>query len=148
MALWLISLGFMGGCGGPTQQVLTAQVLSQIKAPNPKKDLQQQLMLEANRAALVSYKDYRVGPEDQLEIEILGQDKLDRVLRVNGQGEITMPLVGVVKVAGLSPQEIEKRLAELYDARFLVNPQVTVEVKEFRHQRVAVTGAVGKPGPY
>jgi polysaccharide export outer membrane protein len=69
-------------------------------------------------------------------------------MRVNGQGEITMPMVGVVKVAGMTPQEIEKRLAELYDAKYLVNPQVTVEVKEFRHQRVAVTGAVAKPGSY
>jgi polysaccharide biosynthesis/export protein len=37
---------------------------------------------------------------------------------------------------------------ELYDARFLVNPQLTVGVKEYRHQRVAVTGAVDKPGSY
>jgi polysaccharide export outer membrane protein len=146
--LWLLALGLMGGCGGPSQQVLQAQALSQIKPQHPNQDLQQQLMLAANRAALVSYKDYRVGPEDQLGIQILGQDKLGRILRVNGQGEITMPLVGVVQVAGLTPQETEKRLAELYNARFLVNPQVSVEVKEFRHQRVAVTGAVGKPGPY
>jgi protein involved in polysaccharide export with SLBB domain len=148
LVLWLLALGLMGGCGGPSQQVLTAQALSQIKPQHPNQDLQQQLMLAANRAALVSYKDYRVGPEDQLEIQILGQDKLGRILRVNGQGEITMPLVGVVQVAGLTPQETEKRLAELSNARFLVNPQVSVEVKEFRHQRVAVTGAVGKPGPY
>jgi polysaccharide export outer membrane protein len=148
LVLWLLALGLIGGCGGPSQQVLTAQALAQIKPQHPNRDLQQQLMLAANRAALVSYKDYRVGPEDQLEIQILGQDKLGRILRVNGQGEITMPLVGVVQVAGLTPQEIEKRLEELYDARFLVNPQVSVEVKEFRHQRVAVTGAVGKPGPY
>ena len=79
---------------------------------------------------------------------IYGQEKLNREIRVNGQGEITMPLVGVVKVAGMTPQEIEKRLAELYDAQYLVNPQVTVVVKEFRHQRVAVTGAVAKPGSY
>jgi polysaccharide export outer membrane protein len=149
LLLWALALGVMGGCGGgPGQQVLATQTLAQIKPQHPNQDLQQQLMLAANRAALVSYKDYRVGPEDQLDIQILGQDKLGRTLRVNGQGEITMPLVGVVQVAGLTPQEIEKRLAELYDARFLVNPQVTVAVKEFRHQRVAVTGAVSKPGSY
>ncbi len=39
-------------------------------------------------------------------------------------------------------------MMELYDARFLVNPQITVEVQEFRHQRVDVTGAVNKPGSY
>ena len=148
VALIFMGLGLLGGCGGPSQQVLTAQALAQRQAPNTNKDLQNQLMVQATQASLISYKDYKVGPEDQLVIEIYGQDKLNRELRVNGQGEITMPLVGVVKVTDMTPQEIEKRLMELYDARFLVNPQITVEVKEFRHQRVAVTGAVDKPGAY
>ncbi len=145
--------GFLGlcllwGCTGPSQQILPAQALTQMQAPNSKNDLQNQLMVQATQASLVNYKDYQVGPEDQLEIAVYGQDNLNRTLRVNGQGEITMPLVGVVKVAGLAPKEIERRLGELYDARFLVNPQITVEVKEFRHQRVALTGAVAKPGSY
>jgi polysaccharide export outer membrane protein len=149
IVLILMGLGLMIGCGGPSQQVLTAQALSKMQAPpDPNKELQQQLMVQASQASLVNYKDYQVGPEDQLAIVIFGQDNLNRELRVNGQGEITMPLVGVVKVAGLTPQEVQKRLEELYNARFLVNPQITVTVKEFRHQRVAVTGAVAKPGSY
>lgn len=154
MLKWgVMVLGFSGlcllwGCAGPSQQVLTAQALSQRQGPNPNQDLQNQLMVQTTQASLMSYKDYKVGPEDQLGILIYGQDKLNRELRVNGQGEITMPMVGVVKVGGMTAQEIEKRLVELYDAQFLVNPQITVEVKEFRHQRVAVTGAVAKPGSY
>jgi polysaccharide export outer membrane protein len=145
----ILALMLVGGCGGPSQQVLTAQSLPpQIQAPNPNKAMQQELMLQASQASLGSYKDYKVGPEDLLAVEVLGQDKLGRVLRVNGQGEISMPLVGVVKVAGMTPQEIEKRLVALYDAQFLVNPQISVAVKEFRHQRVAVIGAVAKPGTY
>lgn len=148
IVIGLIALTMIGGCAGPSQQVLTAQALSQRQAPNPNRELQNQLMVQATQASLANYKDYKVGAEDQLAISIYGQDNLNRELRVNGQGEITMPLVGVAKVAGMTPQEIENRLAKLYDARFLVNPQVTVEVKEFRHQRVAVTGAVAKPGSY
>lgn len=148
IVLGVLGLCLMWGCAGPSQQVLTAQALSQRQAPNPNQALQNQLMLQATQASLAGYKDYKVGAEDQLAIAIYGQDNLNRELRVNGQGEISMPLVGVVKVAGMTPQEIEKRLAELYNARFLVNPQVTVEVKEFRHQRVAVSGAVAKPGSY
>ena len=83
-----------------------------------------------------------------MDIVVYGQDALNRTLRVNGQGEIVMPMVGPVKVAGLTAQEIERRLMELYDAHYLVNPQITVAVKEYRHQRVAVTGAVNKPGSY
>jgi polysaccharide export outer membrane protein len=148
MVLGFLGLCLLSGCSGSSQQVLMAQALSQRQAPNSNQDLQNRLMVQATQASLISYKDYQVGPEDQLLIEIYGQDKLNRETRVNGQGEITMPLVGVVKVAGMSPQEIERRLMELYDARFLVNPQITVGVKEFRHQRVAVTGAVAKPGSY
>jgi polysaccharide export outer membrane protein len=134
--------------GGKWVPAAQAQALSQRQAPNPNQDLQNQLMAQASQTALVNYKDYQVGPEDQLDIVVYGQDDLNRTLRVNGQGEIIMPLVGAVKVGGLTTQEIEKRLMELYDARFLVNPQITVEVQEFRHQRVAVTGAVNKPGSY
>ena len=159
----LMALSLLSGCAAgpegtvsPTGKyviqrgkwVPATQALSQRQAPNPNLDLQNQLMSQASQAELVNYKDYQVGPEDRLEILVYGQEALNRTLRVNGQGEIIMPLVGTVKVAGLTAPEIERRLSELYDARYLVNPQITVEVKDFRHQRVAVTGAVMKPGSY
>jgi polysaccharide export outer membrane protein len=129
--------------------MLAAQALAQQQAPKPNNDLQPQLTLPPPpQSSGASYKDYQVGPEDLLEIGIYGQEKLNRILRVSGQGDITMPLVGAVKVAGLTPQKIEKRLGDLYNAQYLVNPQVTVVVKEFRYQRVSVTGAVAKPGIY
>ncbi|MBM4285793.1 MAG: hypothetical protein FJ128_11180 [Deltaproteobacteria bacterium] len=147
-ALVIIILACVAGCGGPSPQMLTAPVPAHRPAPNQDNQMQQQLMVQASRASLARYKDYQVGAEDLLVIQIYGQDKLNREIRVNGQGEITLPLVGVVKVAGLTTQQIEKRLWALYDADYLVNPQLTVAVKEFRHQRVAVTGAVDKPGSY
>ncbi|MGA7579028.1 MAG: polysaccharide biosynthesis/export family protein [Desulfobaccales bacterium] len=125
----------------------TVNVNAMAKA-NANQNLQNQLMVKGSQAAPANYKDYQVGPEDQLDIVVYGQDALNRTLRVNGQGDIVMPLVGVVKVAGLTTQEIEKRLSDLYNANYLVNPQITVEVREYRHQRVAVTGAVMKPGSY
>jgi len=145
VVLVVAGICLVGGCAS-SSPVFSAQALSQMQASTPNKDMRQQLMLQASQSTLTNYKDYKVGPEDQLEIGIFGQEKLNRFPRVNGQGEITMPLVGMVKVGGLTPEQIEKRLAELYDAQFLVNPQVSVAVKEYRHQRVAVTGAVGKPG--
>ncbi len=159
----LMALSLVSGCAaGPEGTVSSSgkyviqdgkwvpntQTLSQGQAPTPNQNLQNQLMVQASQAALVNYKDYQVGLEDQLDIIVYGQDALNRSLRVNGQGEIIMPMVGAVTVAGLTAQEIERRLMELYDAHFLVNPQITVAVKEFRHQRVAVIGAVNKPGSY
>jgi polysaccharide biosynthesis/export protein len=148
--LVVIGLGLLGGCGGPSQQMLATQALAQQQkqVPAPNNNLQPQLPPAAPQSTGASYKDYQVGPEDLLEIGIFGQEKMNRTVRVSGQGDITMPMLGAVKVAGLTPQKIEKRLGELYDAQFLVNPQVTVVVKEFRYQRVSVTGAVAKPGIY
>jgi polysaccharide export outer membrane protein len=128
--------------------MLATQALAQRQAPIPNNTLQPQLTLPPPQSSGASYKDYQVGPEDLLEIGIYGQEKLNRTLRVSGQGDITMPLLGAVKVAGSTPQKIENHLRELYDAKYLVNPQVTVMVKEFRYQRVSVTGAVAKPGTY
>ena len=147
--LTVIFISGLGGCGGMrAQQALTAQALSQIKPPDPNKDLQQQLLIQASQASLAQYKDYKVGQEDLLTVTVLGQDKLSREVRVSGQGEISLPLVGTVKVAGFTTQEIERRLQELYGSQYLVNPQINVAVKEYHHQRVAVTGAVEKPGSY
>jgi len=144
-----------GGKWVPNDQALTQSAAPNLN-PNPianvnanaNQNLQNQLLVQGSQAALANYKDYQVGPEDQLDIVVLGQDALNRTLRVNGQGEIVMPMVGAVKVAGLTTQEIEKRLSDLYNASYLVNPQITVEVREYRHQRVAITGAVMKPGSY
>ena len=145
----LVSLFGLSGCGTSTsQQAYTAQALAQLKPPEPNKNLQQQLLIQASQASLANYKDYQIGPEDLLAITVFGHDNLSRELRVSGQGEISMPLVGPVKVAGLTPAEIEKRLEELYGSNYLVNPQVNVVVKGYQHQRVAVTGAVEKPGSY
>jgi polysaccharide export outer membrane protein len=91
-------------------QVAQQQALAQRQATNPNSNLQQQLTIPATQSSAASYRDYQVGPEDLLEIGIFGQEKLNRTVRVSGQGDITMPLVGVVKVAGLTPQKIEKRL--------------------------------------
>lgn len=141
-------LGPALGCGGNAVQFQPEQALAQVEGQKKQQDVQQRLLAQASRAALASFTDYEVGPEDLLDVQIFGQDNLNRQVRVNGQGEITLPLVGVVKVAGLSPQTIEKRLVEVYGSNYLRSPQVTVSVKEYRHQRVSVTGAVDKPGYY
>jgi polysaccharide export outer membrane protein len=102
----------------------------------------------ASRPAKVNPNDYHVGPEDLLDVQFFGQEDLNRQVRVDGEGEVTLPLVGAVKVAGFTPKTIEKRLMEAYGARYLRSPQINLSVKEYRHQRVSVTGAVDKPGYY
>ena len=95
--------------------------------------------------------DYQIGPEDLLQItvfNILDADARDtpRTLsvRVSQQGIVSLPLIGDVKVAGLTPSALEGELQKQYD-RYIYNPRVGVLVTEHR-QRVSLIGAVSKTG--
>jgi len=92
--------------------------------------------------------DYQIGPEDLLDIQVFGVSELSRTVRVSSRGFISLPLLGEVKVAGLTSSALENRLAELLAKDYLQNPQVSVFIKEFTSQRVTVGGAVTKPGVY
>lgn len=139
----------LAGCATSPMPPPSGQFFAAMQSEVKKKELQEQLLKQASSATLTAYKDYEVGPEDLLEVSFFGQEELCREIRVNGQGEISLPLVGVVPVSGLSPQGIESRLVTLYkEGRLIRSPQITVFVKEYRHQRVAVTGAVAQPGAY
>lgn len=93
-------------------------------------------------------RDYRIGPEDLIEIQVFGVDQLTRTVRVNTRGMISLPLVGNLEVGGLTAQQAEAlvtvRLAESY----LQDPQVSLFIKEYTSQRVTIEGAVNKPGVY
>jgi polysaccharide export outer membrane protein len=91
-------------------------------------------------------KDYRVSPNDLLEVEIYEMENLKRTVRVNAAGAISLPLIGQVMVAGLTPQEIEQRVASRYSEKYLQNPQVSISIKEFTTERITIEGAVGRPG--
>jgi polysaccharide export outer membrane protein len=93
-------------------------------------------------------KDYKVGPNDLLDIEVLDLENSKRTVRVNAAGAITLPLIGAVVVAGMTAQQIENQLAAKYSEKYLQNPQVSVFIKEFTTERITIDGAVVKPGIY
>jgi polysaccharide export outer membrane protein len=90
--------------------------------------------------------EYRIGSKDLLEITVFDLPELSQTVRVSEDGSITLSLLGKVEVAGLTAQDLEKKLAELLDQQYTKNARVTVFIKEF--QKVAVLGAVGRPGMY
>lgn len=93
-------------------------------------------------------QDYRIGPQDLLELQVFGIEALNRTVRVNSRGLISLPLIGVVQAAGLTSEELEAALAEKLAQDYLQDPQVSVFIKEFTSQRVTVDGAVKNPGIY
>lgn len=93
--------------------------------------------------------DYKITPSDLLEIEVFGVSELKRTVRVNTSGQIAMPLIGTVTVAGLTPADAEALIALQYSGKnFLQDPQVSIFVKEFTTQRITLDGALAKPGVY
>lgn len=90
--------------------------------------------------------DYRIGAQDLLQISVFGVKELDKDVRVNSNGQISLPLVGSVMAGGRTIPELEAELAKKYAEGYLQKPQVTVFVKEFTSQRITVEGAVKKPG--
>ena len=99
-------------------------------------------------AAPLKAKDYRIGTEDLLEIQVFGVDQLSRTVRVNSRGQISLPLIGSLDVGGLTAQEAETLVAAKLTENFMQNPQVSLFIKEYTSQRITVEGAVARPGIY
>lgn len=90
--------------------------------------------------------DYRIGAQDLLSISVFGVQDLNKDVRVNSNGQISLPLIGGVMAGGRTIPELESDLAGKYAAGYLQKPQVSVFVKEFTSQRVTLEGAILKPG--
>ena len=93
-------------------------------------------------------EDYVIGPEDILEIIVWGHDDLKRVQPVSLEGVITFPLIGQVRSTGKTTQQLEKEITRKLGAGYIVNPQISVTVKEYKSKKVFVMGEVNKPGTY
>lgn len=92
--------------------------------------------------------DYRVGPGDVLEIEVFDDPDLSGLVTIQHGGEISFPLLGDIDVDGLTTKEVKETLTRLLAKDYLVDPQVTVKVKEHRSQWITLVGEVQRPGKY
>jgi len=92
--------------------------------------------------------EYKIGPQDLLEIAVFGLDEMNKTVRVSEDGNITLPLLGEIEVKDLTKSQLEQRLARLLEEKYLQNPQVTIFIREYQSKRVSVLGAVSEPGRY
>ncbi|MEW5424326.1 polysaccharide biosynthesis/export family protein [Amorphus sp. 3PC139-8] len=99
-------------------------------------------------AATLADEDYRLAPQDILEVSVFQVPDLTKTVEINALGEIGLPLIGSVKAGGKTTQELEQDIAAKLSENYLQSPQVSVFVKEYRSQRVTVEGAVKSPGVY
>ena len=97
---------------------------------------------------IAAVQDYRIGPEDLLEISVYGAPDLSGEARVAAEGSISVPLLGIVQAAGLTSNELESVLRKLLRQTYMKDPHVSVFVKEVESHSVSVFGAVEKPGVF
>jgi polysaccharide export outer membrane protein len=89
---------------------------------------------------------YKIGVGDLLEIQVYDEEDLTKKVRVLTDGTVSFPLLGTIQAAGLGVAELEQEITSRLGAKYLVNPQVTVFVKEF--SKIYVFGEVVKPGSF
>ena len=92
--------------------------------------------------------EYKLGTGDLIEVSVFGVKDYNYDLRVNSRGQVTLPLLGLVQAADLSPSELEQELKTRFENGYIKNAQISVFVKEYRSQPVFVLGAVRQPGQY
>lgn len=118
---------------------LQASSLAQQKEANP---LPQQPQTANAEQVLI-------GNGDLIEITLFGAPDFSRQVRVSDGGEISLPLIGAIKVSGLSVTEAEQLVQRrLVDGGFFNDPQVSIFEREYATQGVSVLGEVQKPGVY
>jgi polysaccharide export outer membrane protein len=136
----------MTSCAGNTQQTQT-QV--QLNASPAKSEKLNSALTEKNLDFRKSYSasDYKIGPEDLLEIDTFQVQDLKSTVRVSAQGFIKIPLVEKIEAGGLSVSELESVIAKRLE-KFVKEPVVSVFVREYRSQQISVLGSVKDPKVY
>jgi len=136
--LLLLPLVLLAACvGGPSAPA--------AKAVTPQSQAEEAAIATAIQQIESKKSDYRITNADLIRITVLGEEDMAREVRVSANGTITYPLIGSVKVGGLSTSEAESAIStKLND--YLRGAQVTVFIKEYGNKKVFVFGHVNKPG--
>ncbi len=105
-------------------------------------------LVKAANSAGRSSGIYRLSPSDVIRMKVFQEDDLTTDARIDKDGSVTIPLVGVVTLGGKTVEEATAHLRELFGKDYLVNPQVTLSIAEYAKRRFTVMGQVQKPGTY
>jgi len=81
-------------------------------------------------------------------VEVFGEEDLRTNGRLNPEGNLSVPLLGSVHLAGLTLTQAASKLTELYSRDYLVNPRVNVILQSYAKRRFSILGQVGRPGSY
>ena len=91
---------------------------------------------------------YVLSANDQVAVEVFGEDDLRTNGRLNAEGNLSLPLLGSVHLGGLSLTQATARVTELYARDYLINPKVNVSLVGYAKRRFTVLGQVNRPGSF
>lgn len=142
LAIVLVSMAAVPGVFPQQQQT------EPPKQPEPAKIQEASPTLPSEALpASVDPRTYRIGPEDILKVLVWKEPELSGFVGVRPDGMITANLIGDVKVADLTPEEVNAMLREKF-GEFVINPIVQVSVASVRSKKYYVNGNVNRPGQY
>lgn len=148
----MLIVSMLMGCGtakGPAPTAKLEDVMAVTSSSQSQKEMQQ--MNEKLFASLSSAPqpgDYVLTSGDLVEVSVFEAQELTRQARVGARGFVTLALLGPVEVMGLTTSEAEKKIEDLYRAKYLHDPHVSIYIKEQQGQKVTLVGAVKRPGTY
>ncbi|MBA3960636.1 MAG: polysaccharide biosynthesis/export family protein [Chthoniobacterales bacterium] len=91
---------------------------------------------------------YILSANDQVAVEVFGEEDLRSNGRLNGEGNLSVPLLGSVHLGGLNLSQATARLTELYGRDYLVNPKISVSLLGYAKRRFTMLGQINRPGSY
>lgn len=97
-------------------------------------------------AARAQGEEYRLGAQDRVQVTVFNEPNLSGDFQVDGEGNVTLPLIGDVRVGGATIREAERAIADKLYPDYLLNPRVSVQVVNYRP--FYILGEVKKPGSY
>jgi protein involved in polysaccharide export with SLBB domain len=92
--------------------------------------------------------DYILAPGDTLDLMVYREPDLGMRSKIARDGRVQLPLLGEVKVAGMSVRDAQEHIRKLYDADYLVDPQIYLNIASYTQRKITVIGQVSRPGSY
>ena len=133
-----------------TSAVVCAVMLAATAAPAVAADASPSAKADASQNAKreqTSVEQYRIGPEDTLQISVWKNEAMSRTVPVRPDGMVSLPLVNDVEAAGLTPMQLRDLLTQKL-AEYIPNPEVSVILTDVKSFKVSVIGEVAKPARY
>jgi polysaccharide export outer membrane protein len=134
LTLLLVTVGAFGQSQSPSETLRPPTTAPSVPA--------------ATVGTLNAPSGYILSPNDQVAIEVFGEDDLRTNGRLNGEGNLSLPLLGSVRLGGLTLAQAASRVTELYGRDFLVSPRVNVTLVGYAKRRFTILGQINRPGSY